>query len=176
MTGLNDNLAKGNWDLLMDGWSTGPDPTYLLSIQTCAALPKDDGTGGNTDAFFCDKNYDALFTQQSQQFDVKQRAATIAEMQQILYQANDDVILYYNNILDAVRADKVSDYPIGRADSSGSYPLQDAVASWEQAVPQASSGSPDTGLWVGIGITAAVVVLGGAAFAVWRRRTAAERE
>ena len=51
---LNANLAKGNWDMLMDGWSTGPDPTYLLSIQTCSDLPKDDGTGGNTDAFFCD--------------------------------------------------------------------------------------------------------------------------
>ena len=36
---LNDNLAKGDWDMLMDGWSTGPDPTYLLSIQTCGTLP-----------------------------------------------------------------------------------------------------------------------------------------
>jgi peptide/nickel transport system substrate-binding protein len=38
---LNNNLAKGDWDMLMDGWSTGPDPTYLLSIQTC-------GTTGST--------------------------------------------------------------------------------------------------------------------------------
>ena len=36
---LNNNLAKGDWDMLMDGWSTGPDPTYLLSIQTCGTLP-----------------------------------------------------------------------------------------------------------------------------------------
>ena len=28
---LNDNLSKGDWDMLMDGWSTGYDPTYLLS-------------------------------------------------------------------------------------------------------------------------------------------------
>ena len=54
--------------------STGPDPTYLLSIQTCGTLPKDDRGSGNTDAFFCDRNYDSLFTQQSQQFDAKQRA------------------------------------------------------------------------------------------------------
>jgi peptide/nickel transport system substrate-binding protein len=176
MSGLNDNLAKGDWDLLMDGWSTGPDPTYLLSIQTCDALPKDDHTAGYTDAFFCDKNYDSLFTQQSQQFDVKQRAATIAKMQQILYRENDDIMLYYGYILDAVRTDKVSNYPVGSADSSGSYPLQDTFVSWRQAAPQASSSSSNTGLWVGIGVAAAVVVLAGAAFTIWRRRTAAERE
>ena len=61
---LNDNLAKGDWDMLMDGWSTGSDPTYLLSIQTCGTLPKDDGTGGNTDAFFCNPHYDKLFDKQ----------------------------------------------------------------------------------------------------------------
>ncbi len=49
---LNVNLSKGDWDMLMDGWSTGADPTYLLSIQTCATLPLDDGTSGNTDAFY----------------------------------------------------------------------------------------------------------------------------
>ena len=176
MAGLNDNLAKGNWDLLMDGWSTGPDPTYLLSIQTCGTLPKDDRGSGNTDAFFCDQSYDSLFTQQSQQFDAKQRAETIAEMEQMLYQANDDIILYYNYILDAVRTDKVSNYAVGVADSSGTYPLQNTFVSWQQAVPETSSGSSNTGLWVGIDVAAAVVVLAGAAFTVWRRRTAAERE
>ena len=176
MAGLNDNLAKGDWDLLMDGWSTGPDPTYLLSVQTCGTLPKDERSPGNTDAFFCDKTYDSLFTQQSRQFDAKQRAATIAEMEQILYQANDDIILYYNYILDAVRTDKVSSYLVGSADSSGTYPLQNTFVSWQRAVPQTSGGSSDTGLWVGIGVAAAVVVLAGAAFTVWRRRTAAERE
>jgi peptide/nickel transport system substrate-binding protein len=176
MSGLNDNLAKGDWDLLMDGWGTQPDPTYLLSIQTCGTLPKDDGSGGNTDAFFCDKKYDTLFTQQSQQFDVKQRAVTIAKMQQILYNANDDIMLYYNYILDAVRTDKVSDYVVGSPNSTGSYPLQSRVLSWKQAVPVTSSGSSNTGLWIGIGVAAAVVVLAAGAFTVWRRRTAAERE
>jgi len=176
MDALNDNLSKGNWDLLMDGWSTGPDPTYLLSIQTCGALPKDDHTPGSTDAFFCDKTYDSLFTRQSQQFDVKQRAAAIAKMQQILYRENDDIILYYGYILDATRSDRVSNYPVGSADSSGTYPLQNTFESWRQARPETSSGSSSTGLWVGIGVAVAVVALAGAAFTLWRRRTAAERE
>ena len=79
---LNNNLAKGDWDMLMDGWSTGPDPTYLLSIQTCGTLPADDGTNGNTDSFFCNKKYDKLYEQQQTQFDAQERAATIAKMQE----------------------------------------------------------------------------------------------
>ena len=73
MTKLNDNLAKGDWDMLMDGWCTGPDPTYLLGIQTCGTLPLDDGTGGNTDAFYCNPEFDKLFAQQVTTFDATQR-------------------------------------------------------------------------------------------------------
>jgi len=77
---LNNNLAKGDWDILMDGWSTGPDPTYLLSIQTCGTLPDENGENGNTDAFFCNKQYDRLYQQQQTQFDPKERAAAWADV------------------------------------------------------------------------------------------------
>ena len=112
---LNNNLAKGDWDILMDGWSTGPDPTYLLSIQTCGTLPEDDGSNGNTDAFFCDKEYDKLYKKQQTQFDAQERAATIAKMQEILYAGNADLILFYKNGLDALRTDQVADYLQGAA-------------------------------------------------------------
>src|SRR3954452_13702136 len=105
---LNNNLAKGDWDMLMDGWSTGPDPTYLLSIQTCGTLPLDDGTNGNTDAFFCNHRYDRLYARQQTQFDPTQRAATIAAMQEILYDADVDIMLYYKVGLSAVRTDKIN--------------------------------------------------------------------
>ena len=179
MSGLNDNLAKGDWDLLMDGWGTGPDPSYLLSIQTCGTLPKDDGSGGNTDAFFCDPTYDSLFKQQVAQFDVSKRGATIGQMQDILYKANDDIMLYNDNTLYAVRTDKVSNFALGKPDANGAYPVQDYFQSWLNASPVSSGGSSSsssTGLWIGIGIAAVVIVLAGAGF-VWRRRTtAAERE
>ncbi|HEY3714301.1 MAG TPA: ABC transporter substrate-binding protein [Jatrophihabitantaceae bacterium] len=175
-SGLNDNLAKGDWDLLMDGWSTGADPTYLLSIQTCDTLPKDDGSGGNTDAFFCDPHYDELFKQQTGQFDTKQRAAIISQMQDILYQANADIMFYNNNILWAVRTDKVANFRTGQPDASGSYPVQNLFVSWKQATPVGGKSSSSAGLWIGIGIAAVVVVAAGAFFALRRRSTAAERE
>ena len=102
-TALNENLAKGDWDLLMDSWGTGPDPVYLLSIQTCGVLPQDDGSAGNTDSFFCNKQYDKLYAKQQQQFDQSARRQTIVQMQKILYNANVDVMLYYATDLAATR-------------------------------------------------------------------------
>jgi peptide/nickel transport system substrate-binding protein len=180
---LNNNLAKGDWDLLMDGWSTGPDPTYLLSIQTCATLPEDNGSNGNTDAFFCNHKYDRLYAQQQTQFDAAQRAATIGKMQQILYANNADLILFYKNGLSALRTDQVSGYLQGSKDSNGFYPLQHGFTSWWKATPasgaqtaseQAKQSSNNALKWIGLGVL--VVVLAGGAVVLVRRRTAGERE
>jgi peptide/nickel transport system substrate-binding protein len=180
---LNNNLAKGDWDILMDGWSTGPDPTYLLSIQTCGTLPEDNGSNGNTDAFFCNKKYDRLYAQQQTQFDPQQRAATIAKMQAILYAGNADLILFYKNGLDALRTDQVSDYLQGAKQADGFYPLQHGFTSWWKAQPaagaasaseKASEQSSNAFKWIGVGVLVVVVI--GAAVVLMRRRTASERE
>jgi peptide/nickel transport system substrate-binding protein len=174
---LNNNLAKGDWDILMDGWSTGPDPTYLLSIQTCGTLPEDNGSNGNTDAFFCDKNFDKLFQQQVADFTVAQRAQTIDQMQQILYQANVDIMLYYPDGLGAVRSDHVKNFFYGHANAQGFFPSEHTFINWRTATPvaAASSGSSGASLWIVI-IIMVVVVLAGAGLVIWRRSTAGERE
>jgi peptide/nickel transport system substrate-binding protein len=180
---LNNNLAKGDWDILMDGWSTGPDPTYLLSIQTCGTLPEDDGSNGNTDAFFCDKKYDKLYQKQQTQFDAQARAATIGKMQSILYAGNADLILFYKNGLSALRTDQVTNYLQGAKQSDGFYPLQHGFANWWKAEPaagaasaseKASEQSSNAFKWIGLGVLVVVVI--GAAVFLMRRRTAAERE
>ena len=174
---LNVNLSKGDWDMLMDGWSTGADPTYLLSIQTCATLPLDDGTSGNTDAFYCNPAYDKLFNQQVTEFDQAQRSQTVDQMQDILYKANADIILYYKNGLSALRNDQVSNYLFGEPDSKGFYPLQNLFINWRTAKPESGgSSSSNTGLWIGLVVV--IVVVAGVAGAVTMRRrsTAAERE
>jgi peptide/nickel transport system substrate-binding protein len=177
MTALNANLAKGDWDLLMDSWSTGPDPTYLLGIQTCGVLPDDHGENGNTDSFTCNKQYDRLFAAQQQEFDPAKRAQMIKQMQQILYSINNDIILYYQNDLAAVRTGSAKGFLFGRPDSQGFYPFQNYKLGWINAVPdEASSGSSNTGLLIGILVGVVVVVLIGGGL-LWRRRaTAADRE
>ena len=180
---LNNNLAKGDWDMLMDGWSTGPDPTYLLSIQTCGTLPEDNGQNGNTDAFFCNHQYDHLFDQQQTQFDATERANTIDAMQKILYANNADLILFYKNGLSALRTDQVTNYLQGSKDSEGFYPLQHGFTSWWKAKPaagaqtaseQAHQQSSNAFKWIGIAVLIVVVI--GAIVFLMRRRTASERE
>jgi peptide/nickel transport system substrate-binding protein len=175
---LNADLPKGNWDMLSDTWSTGPDPTYLLSIQTCGVLPLNNGSGFNTDSFFCNPAYDKLYAQQSTEFSTTQRAATIGQMQQILYSNAVDVVLYYPDFLSAVRTNVVKNYFFGKPNAQGFYPQQNLFINWNDATPVASSAasSSSSGTTVTIVIVIVVVALlaGGAAF--WRRRTAAERE
>jgi peptide/nickel transport system substrate-binding protein len=50
---------------------------------------------------------------------VKKRGATIGQMQDILYKANDDIMLYNDNTLYAVRTDKVSNFALGKPDANG---------------------------------------------------------
>ena len=174
---LNSELPKGDWDMLSDAWGTGPDPTYLLSIQTCNDLPLNNGTAGNTDAFFCNKTYDSLFNEQSTEFSPAQRVQTIDQMQSILYAANVDIMLYYSDTLSAVRTSQVKDFFYGKPNAQGFYPQQNLFTNWRTASPvaSASTSSSSATLWIVIAIVV-VVVLAGGGF-LWRRRaTAGERE
>ena len=178
-TALNANLAKGDWDLLMDSWSTGPDPTYLLSIQTCGVLPDDSGENGNTDSFFCDPQYDQLYQKQQTQFDASARADTVKQMQEILYKANQDIILYVANDLSALRTSAWKGLFTGAPDDKGYYPTQNTFTNLQRVSPVTASESDSgssTGLVVGIVVAAVVVVAVGAFVLLRRRSTAGDRE
>ena len=174
---LNSVLPQGNWDILSDAWTTGPDPTYLLSIQTCGVLPQNNGSNGNTDAFFCNPTYDKLFAQQATEFNPAQRAQTIDQMQKILYDANVDIMLWYGDTLNAVRSDQVKGFFYGKPTAQGFYPQQNLFINWRTATPVADASSSGTSpaVWIVIAIVV-VVVLAGGGLVLRRRTTAAERE
>jgi peptide/nickel transport system substrate-binding protein len=174
---LNAVLPKGTWDILSDAWTMGPDPTYLLSIQDCDTLPLPNGTGGNTDAFFCNPTYDNLFNQQAGEFETAQRVATVDQMQQILYNSNVDIMLWYADNLSVARTDHVKNYFFGKPDAQGLYPQQNLFLNWTLATPVTdSSGSSSS--TVLIVVIVAIVVLGGlgAVYGFRRRASAGERE
>lgn len=176
-TQLNAELPKGDWDMLSDAWTTGPDPTYLLSIQTCGDLPLNNGTGGNTDAFYCDPSYDKLFAQQSTEFSPAQRTQTIDQMQQMLYKANVDIMLYYGDTLSAVRSDRVRNFFYGKPGAQGFYPQQNLFLNWRTAAPVGDSAASSSSATLYIVIAVVVIVVLGAGGLVLRRRaTAGERE
>ncbi|MGH3424787.1 MAG: ABC transporter substrate-binding protein, partial [Nocardioidaceae bacterium] len=164
--------------MLMDGWRHGPDPTYILSIQTCGTLPKDDGSGGNTDSFHCDPTFDRLFARQLTTFDPEKRQGIVDRMQEILYEDNNNIMLYNANLLNAVRTDIVSDLVAGSADENGLYPPQPVFWNYLEATPPAATddgGSSNTAMYVGGGVVAVLVIVGGG-IALRRRSTADERE
>jgi peptide/nickel transport system substrate-binding protein len=169
---LNSVLPKGDWDMLMDGWATGPDPSYLLSVQTCAALPSQ-ASPGDTDAFFCDPAYDKLYGDQLTQFDQATRARTVDAMQQILYDADTDVILYYPDALNAVRTDRVRNFIQGDP-HGGFYPVQDTFDDWRLATPVTggAGGDGSAPFWTMIFL----IITAGAIVAVTLRRRATRDE
>lgn len=178
-TQLNDNLAIGDWDLLMDQWGENADPTYLLSIQTCGVLPLDkSGKGGNTDAFFCNHRYDQLYNAEQHQFNLAKREADIKAMEKILYNADDDIILYDGNYLWATRDNYLKGYLYGSPNAQGLYPLQNYELGWIKAVPAAStsSGGSSSTLIIVIIVVVLVLLAAGGLLAARRRRTAGERE
>jgi peptide/nickel transport system substrate-binding protein len=172
---LNAVLPRGDWDMLMDSWSAAPDPSYLLSVQTCAALPSSKAPG-STDAFFCDPAYDRLYDQQLTEFNDQARTRTVAAMQRILYDADTDVILYYPDALTTVRTDKVRDFIQGTHNDAGYFPTQDAFDDWRLATP-VTGGNHGTGR-ASFGVLGIVIVVasGAAALALRRRATRDERE
>lgn len=175
---LNSALPDGNWDILMDSWNESPDPSYLLSIQNCSALPAKQSTPGLTDSFFCDPAYDKLYKRQLTEFSQSQRVQTINKMQDILYKANSDIILYYHDNLEAVRTASVKDYFYGQPDAKGFYPIQNDYLNWAEAKPAAASSGGGSSAAVEIGIPVIVVILAaaGGLVALRRRKTAGERE
>jgi peptide/nickel transport system substrate-binding protein len=176
-TQLNTVLPKGDWDILMDSWDTTADPSYLLSIQTCGTLPPNTSTPGNTDAFFCDPSYDKLYNRQLSEFAVAQRVQTVDQMQNLLYQANVDIILYYSDQLEGVRTAAVKNYFYGTPNGQGFYPQENDYLNWLDAQPVVTAAAgTNMGLVVGVPVAAVVVLGAGALVAVRRRRTAGERE
>lgn len=175
---LNADLAKGDWDILMDSWSTGPDPTYLLGIQTCSALPDSKGEGGSTDSFFCDKDYDDLFLRQQSAFDDKQRADLLRQMQAILYKANENIMIYNANGLAAYRTDRVNGIVTGKADSTGAFPAQNSFDQYLNATPAkaSSSSGSGSGTVIGVSVTVVVVLAAGGVFLARRRSSSDDRE
>ncbi|HEY3869345.1 MAG TPA: ABC transporter substrate-binding protein [Actinocrinis sp.] len=173
MTALNSDLGKGDWDMLMDAWTGAPDPTYLLGIQTCSVLPMDDGTGGNTDSFFCNAQYDSLFSKQSTLFDTAQRAGVVDQMQQILYDADVDLVLYYYTVNIASSAN-VAGLDTGTRNAHGLYPAQNSFWSYLKAAPPNDPGSSsgEVGLWAGL--AALVIIVGAGWFFLVRRRSGAD--
>ncbi|MGX4689496.1 ABC transporter substrate-binding protein [Streptomyces sp. JNUCC 63] len=176
---VTDPWLAGKYDLAFDGWSVNPDPDYVLSIHTCAALPATPKDTGATDNFICDKTYDELYAQQLAEYDPAKRTDLVKQMQSRLYDLGYMNIMAYPNAVEAYRTDQIKSITTMPAKAGNIYG-QDGYWSWWSAVPANSddSSGSSTSTGVVIGIVAGVVVLVGLAvlFAMRRRATTEDRE
>ncbi|MFJ2260419.1 ABC transporter substrate-binding protein [Streptomyces sp. NPDC087844] len=176
---VSDPWLAGEYDLAFDGWSVNPDPDFVLSIHTCAALPATPKDIGATDNFICDKKYDELYDQQLAEYDATKRAEIVKRMESRLYDTGYMNVMAYPNAVEAYRTDQIASIT-KMPEAAGNIYGQDGYWSWWSATPAAASESSDDSDQTGviIGIVAGVMILAGlgAFFAMRRRATAEDRE
>ncbi|MGW1254010.1 ABC transporter substrate-binding protein [Streptomyces sp. NPDC002513] len=175
---VTDPWLAGRYDLAFDGWSVNPDPDFVLSIHTCAALPATPKDTGATDNFICDKKYDELYAQQLAQYDPVKRADLVKQMESRLYDLGYMNVMAYPNAMEAYRTDQIASITT-MPEKSGNIYGQDGYWSWWSAVPAGPGDSPDnssTGMVIWIGASVLLLVGAGVLLTLRRRATAEDRE
>jgi peptide/nickel transport system substrate-binding protein len=174
-TALTDAIYAADYDMFIWGWSSDPDPDFILSVLTC------DQFMGWSDTFWCNEEYSDLYQEQKEQLDIDERAATIKEMQRIAYEENPYVIFYYDNQLEAWRTDRFEGWTkTPRAANPGQVAFTFTTKTYLNLQPlssqdEAGSGGGGTSplLYVGIGVVG-VAVIAGIVF-ILRRGSAEDR-
>lgn len=103
--------GKAKYDIELWGWSGNPDPNALLQIFRCDAI---DST---SDSQYCNPEYDRLYDLQLTQAGAE-RAATLAQMQNLIYDQAPYDILYYDANLDVYRTDRFAGWENQPADGA----------------------------------------------------------
>jgi peptide/nickel transport system substrate-binding protein len=164
-----DGKPAPDFDSFIWGWGGDPyDPSFLLSILTTNEI------GGSSDSFYSNPEYDQLFEEQSQIFDVEERKAVIQEMVGMTQEDLPYIVLTEDPNLQAYRTDRVAGVePVCPAETGDIFCDQ---VSYEPTVaslgPAAGASSDDDGGGAGTGLLIALgaVVVAGLAYLVIRSR------
>jgi peptide/nickel transport system substrate-binding protein len=90
-----------DFDIILWGWGSDPDPNLLLSVMTTDEIP----TGSN-ETGYSNPRYDALFLQQAVERDFEKRKDLVWQMQQIVFDDVVYIIPYYDPNIQAYRTDR----------------------------------------------------------------------
>jgi peptide/nickel transport system substrate-binding protein len=176
---LNDATEAGDFDLAFSGWGVDPDPNAVLAIQTCAQRPDAGGQNGDTESFFCDKQFDSLYAEQLSQMDPTRRTAEVKQLESVFYQQAPEVTLLYPNVLEAYRSDRFAPFQV-QPEPGGAIMAQNGYWGYLSATPIAaaagSTGGGNTGLIIGIIVVVVVIVVIVVLVVLRRRSAVADRE
>ena len=94
-----DPPGTAKYDIELWGWSGNPDPNGLLYVFLCNQI------GTSSDSNYCNKQYDDLYDKESKEGGAE-RKATLAQMQNLIYNEAPYDVLYYDANLDVYRNDR----------------------------------------------------------------------
>jgi peptide/nickel transport system substrate-binding protein len=89
-----------DFDVIMWGWGSDPDPAFLLGVALCREIPS-----GFNETGYCNSEYDALYDAQAIETDRDARVELIHQMQQILMDDLPYIVPYYYPYIGAWRTD-----------------------------------------------------------------------
>ncbi len=105
-----------DYDLIMWGWGSDPDPGFLLSVTTTDSI-----ASGNSETGYSNPEYDKLYKQQAVELDQNKRKELIWKMQQMMFDDVVYIIPYYKQAVEAYRTDRFK----GWLDSATKLALED---------------------------------------------------
>lgn len=105
-----------DFDVILWGWGSDPDPNFLLSVMLTAEIPT-----GNSETGYSNTDYDALYKQQAVELDKEQRIAMVHEMQRIVFEDVVYIIPFYSQSVQAFRTDRFT----GWQTDAGKIALED---------------------------------------------------
>ena len=112
-----------NFDMLMWGWGSDPDPSFILSVLTSQEIPT-----GLSETAYNNPEYDRLFAEQALEFDDARRVQIVHEMQRIMLEDLPYIIPYYDEEVQAFRTDRFTGWPVPPEGSGDILYLQDPLS------------------------------------------------
>ncbi len=90
-----------DFDIMLWGWSSDPDPNALLNVMASASIPT-----GYSETGYSNPMYDELFSQQGKETDPEKRKQMVWDMQKLVFDDVVYVIPYYEQAVQAFRKDR----------------------------------------------------------------------
>ncbi len=90
-----------DFDVILWGWGSDPDPGFLLSVMTTDEIPT-----GNSETGYSNPEYDELYQQQQVELDPEKRKEIIWRMQAIVHEDLPYIIPFYTLAVQAYRTDR----------------------------------------------------------------------
>ena len=149
---------KPDYDIYIWAWQpSGSDPGRRLGYFRTVQIEN------QNDACWSNKEYDDLWTQQSQELDPQKRKEIAYRMQEIFYEASPYIILTYPKTLQAWNTDKWEGWKrIPQPNGAVAY-ISDNVSNYykvgPKAVAETTSSSSSNTTWIIIVVVAIVVVV-----------------